>query len=141
MFIPRPARASKGCLGDSWARESPGLCHCSSKCHLRVLEVLMALKCIFQIFSELITPLPPQRGSMPTQAHITHMGQQSGHPRVAQGPERAELCSPPQEQEGTWQLTQPPESHHTFSIQLFTPQPSCGGMKIHVSSLVPDQSW
>lgn len=55
MFMPHPAHARKGCLGDTWARESPGLCHCSSKCHLRVLEVLMALKCIFQIFSELIT--------------------------------------------------------------------------------------
>lgn len=96
-----PCHTSKGCLGDTWARQSPGLCHCSSKCHLQVLEVLMAFKCIFQIFSELITPLPLQRGSVPTQAHITHMGQQSGHPRVAQAPEGAELCSPAQEQERT----------------------------------------
>lgn len=56
--MPHPAHASKGCLGDTLARESPGLCHCSSKCHLQVLKVLMALECIFQIFLELITPLP-----------------------------------------------------------------------------------
>lgn len=76
----------------------------------------MALKCIFKILSELITPLLLQRGSVPTQAHITHVGQQSGHPRVAQAPGRAEFCSPPQEQEGTWRLPQPPESHHSFSF-------------------------
>lgn len=133
LFIPHPAHASKGCLGDTWARESPGLCHCFSKCHLQVLEALMALKCIFQIFSELITPLLLQWGSVPTQAHITHRGEQNGHPRVAQGPERAELCSPPQEQEQTSQLTQLPESHHNFSFQTFTPQPTCGGMKMDVT--------
>lgn len=98
VFIPHPAHASRG---DTWARESPGLCHCSRKCHLWAPGVLMALKCIFQIFSELITLLLLRRGSVPAQAHITHRGQQSGHPRVAQGPERAELCRPPQQQEGT----------------------------------------
>lgn len=93
-------KAARAPLGDARARAgggSPGQCHCSGECHLRALEVLMGLKCIFQIFPEPITPPPPQRGSMPTRARITHMGQQRGHPRVAKGPwcqERAEVCHP-----------------------------------------------
>lgn len=92
---------AQGPLGDAWARaggESPGRCHCSGERHLRALKVLMGLKCIFQIFSELITPPPPRRGSTPTHGHITHMGQWRGHPRVAKRPRclaRPEVCCPP----------------------------------------------
>lgn len=105
----------------------------------------MGLRRIFQIFSELITPPPLHRGSTPARAHITHVGQWRGHPRVAKGPQcqkRAEIsCPPPREQEG------PDNSQNHPSPFTLSPSGSPShrsarsGMNIGVSSLVPGQSW
>lgn len=97
-------KAARAPLGDARARAgggSPGQCHCSGECHLRALEVLMGLKCIFQIFPEPKTPLPPQRGSMPARdPHGTAERAPKGGPRAPWCQERAEVCHPlPREQD------------------------------------------
>lgn len=134
MFIHHPACASRGSLGAGG--ESPGWCHCSGECRLRALEVLMGLKCIFQIFSEPITPPAPQRGSTPACARSTHMGQWRWHPRVAKGPwcqARAEVCRPPPREQGGPDNSQNHPSPITLSPFGSPPHgPARGGKSIRV---------
>lgn len=68
MLLHHPACASTGSLrGCEGSREVPKAVPLLW-CHLQVLKVLMGLKCISQILSELITPPAPQKGPVSAQA-------------------------------------------------------------------------